>query len=92
MKEENVFPLQNVGNSNSVHGTGTSLRTVVEQNPGKIIDARGVVDGTYGGNLHEYNFGSGVKDVKSMINTLDFESGAGPFAYSQNTSDERNFT
>lgn len=93
MKEHvDVYPLKNVGNSNSVHGTGKSLRTTVEENPGKIIDARGVVDGTYGGYNHEYNFGPGVKDVKSMINTLDFEPGAGPFAYSQNMSDERNFT
>ena len=84
--------LKNVGNSNSIWGTGESMLQRVQTNPGRVIRATGVQDGTFGGNLIEYIFGRNVKNPKSMWNTLDFEPGAGPLAYNnQNTNNNINF-
>lgn len=84
--------LKNVGNSNSIWGTGESMLQRVQSNPGRVIRATGVQDGTFGGNLIEYIFGKNVKNPKSMWNTLDFEPGAGPMAYNnQNTNNNTNF-
>ncbi len=30
--------------------------------------------------MNEYDIGKGTPDIKSMLNTLDFEYGAGPLA------------
>lgn len=84
--------LKNVGSSNSIWGTGESMLQRVQTNPGRVIRATGVQDGTFGGNLIEYIFGKNTKNPKSMWNTLDFEPGAGPMAYNnQNTNNNTNF-
>lgn len=77
-----------ISSSNSYGGTGQSLMNMLLTNPGKIQRPTFVSDprGT-GIPVNEYNFGPNVPNPKSMWNTLDFEPGAGPFAYNQNSED-----
>ena len=42
--------------------------------------------------FNEYNFGPNVPNPKSMWNTLDFEEGAGPLAYTRKKEKDNSIT
>lgn len=72
-------------------GSSYKLMDIVHNNGMKILQPRGVNDANTVGTVNEYIFGPMVPNPKSSWNTLDFESGAGPFAYNAEQEKDNDF-
>ena len=82
--EGEIMRHQGIGSSNSWNGTGKSLRDIMGERKREILRPVNVSDTHAPGAVNEYDFGPDVPDAKSLWNTLDFQSGAGPLAFISN--------